>query len=148
MGWQTSTITQLIFNRETYNDIYQIENEIENNDKTIQNIKEELYTMTTSRPEDLLIHNEDMDLLSLQRETKDKLEILEECIIENYKLECLKETFKLRDGDFIENANRKQNIKKWLIDNYILDKSDFVNTNINNSNKENININIKNIEGD
>ena len=146
MGWQTSTITQLIFNRETYNDIYQIENEIENNDKTIQNIKEELYTMTTSRPEDLLIHNEDMDLLSLQRETKDKLEILEECIIENYKLECLKETFKLRDGDFIENTNRKQNIKKWLIDNYILDKSDFINTSINNSNKENINI--KNIEGD
>lgn len=146
MGWQTSTITQLIFNRETYNDIYQVENEIENNDKTIQNIKEELYTMTTSRPEDLLIHNEDMDLLSLQRETKDKLEILEECIIENYKLECLKETFKLRDGDFIENTNRKQNIKKWLIDNYILDKSDFTNTSINNSNKENINI--KNIEGD
>ncbi len=146
MGWQTSTITQLIFNRETYNDIYQVENEIENNDKTIQNIKEELYTMTTSRPEDLLIHNEDMDLLSLQRETKDKLEILEECIIENYKLECLKETFKLRDGDFIENTNRKQNIKKWLIDNYILDKNDFINTSINNSNKENINI--KNIEGD
>lgn len=146
MGWQTSTITQLIFNRETYNDIYQIENEIENNNKTIQNIKEELYTMTTSRPEDLLIHNEDMDLLSLQRETKDKLEILEECIIENYKLECLKETFKLRDGDFIENKNRKQNIKKWLIDNYILDKSDFINTNVNISNKENINI--KNIEGD
>ena len=146
MGWQTSTITQLVFNRETYNDIYQVENEIENNDKTIQNIKEELYTMTTSRPEDLLIHNEDMDLLSLQRETKDKLEILEECIIENYKLECLKETFKLRDGDFIENTNRKQNIKKWLIDNYILDKSDFINTSINNSNKENINI--KNIEGD
>lgn len=146
MGWQTSTITQLIFNRETYNDIYQVENEIKNNDKTIQNIKEELYTMTTSRPEDLLIHNEDMDLLSLQRETKDKLEILEECIIENYKLECLKETFKLRDGDFIENTNRKQNIKKWLIDNYILDKSDFINTSINNSNKENINI--KNIEGD
>lgn len=146
MGWQTSTITQLIFNRETYNDIYQVENEIENNDKTIQNIKEELYTMTTSRPEDLLIHNEDMDLLSLQRETKDKLEILEECIIENYKLECLKETFKLRDGDFIENTNRKQNIKDWLIDNYILDKSDFINTSINNSNKENINI--KNIEGD
>ena len=146
MGWQTSTITQLIFNRETYNDIYQVENEIENNDKTIQNIKEELYTMTTSRPEDLLIHNEDMDLLSLQRETKDKLEILEECIIENYKLECLKETFKLRDGDFIENTNRKQNIKKCLIDNYILDKSDFINTSINISNKENINI--KNIEGD
>ena len=146
MGWQTSTITQLIFNRETYNDIYQIENEIENNDKTIQNIKEELYTMTTSRPEDLLIHNEDMDLLSLQRETKDKLEILEECIIENYKLECLKETFKLRDGDFIENINRKQNIKKWLIDNYILDKSDFINTSINNTNKENININ--NIQAD
>ena len=67
MGWQTDVITQLVFNKETYNSQYEILDEIRENEKIIQNITEELSVMTTSRPEDLLIHNEDMDLLGLQR---------------------------------------------------------------------------------
>lgn len=134
MGWQTDVITQLEFNKETYNSIYGVERDIENNKKVLQDIIEEISVMVTARPEDLLLHNEDMDLLGLQREVKNKLEILEECIIENYKLECLKENFDLRDGDFIKNPNRKEAVKKWLIDNYILEESDFNNNSNNNSN--------------
>ena len=37
----------------------------------------------------------------------------------------LKDNFKCVDGDFIDNPNRKENVKKWLINNYILDESDF-----------------------
>lgn len=127
MGWQTDVITQLVFNKETYNSIYEIEEEIESNNKCIQNIKDELYVMTIARPEDLLIHNEEMDLLGLQRDVKDKLDLLEECIINNYKLELLKENFDLRDGDFIKNPERVSNIKKWLVDNYILESKDINN---------------------
>ena len=57
MGWQTDVITQLVFNKETYNSQYEILDEIRENEKIIQNITEELSVMTTSRPEDLLIHN-------------------------------------------------------------------------------------------
>ena len=135
MSWQTDVITQLVFNRETYNSTYSVLDEIRDNEKVIQNITEELSVMVTSRPSDLLLHNEDMDLLGLQREVKAKLELLEECIIENYKLECLKENFDLRDGDYINNPNRKEAVKKWLIDNYILDKEDFSSS--NNSNTSN-----------
>lgn len=127
MGWQTDVITQLVFNKETYNSIYEIEEEIESNNKCIQNIKDELYVMAIARPEDLLIHNEEMDLLGLQRDVKDKLELLEECIIDNYKLELLKENFDLRDGDFIKNPERVSNIKKWLVDNFVLESKDINN---------------------
>lgn len=127
MGWQTDVITQIVFNKETYNSIYEIEEEIECNNKCIQNIKDELYAMTIARPEDLLIHNEEMDLLGLQRDVRDKLELLEECIIENYKLEILKDNFDLRDGDYINNPEKTQNIKKWLVDNFILESKDINN---------------------
>ena len=127
MGWQTDVITQIVFNKETYNSIYEIEEEIECNNKCIQNIKDELYIMTTARPEDLLIHNEEMDLLGLQRDVRDKLELLEESIIENYKLEILRDNFNLRDGDYINNPEKTQNIKKWLVDNFILESKDINN---------------------
>lgn len=127
MGWQTDVITQIVFNKETYNSIYEIEEEIESNNKCIQNIKDELYIMTIARPEDLLIHNEEMDLLGLQRDVRDKLELLEECIIENYKLEILRDNFDLRDGDYINNPEKTQNIKKWLVDNFILESKDINN---------------------
>ena len=133
MSWETNIITQLVFNRETYNSTYSVLDEIRDNEKVIQNITEELSVMVTSRPSDLLLHNEDMDLFSLHRQVKDKLEVLEECIIDNYKLECLKENFDLRDGDFIKNPNRKEAVKKWLIDNYILDKEDFSSSNNSNT---------------
>ena len=125
MGWQTDVITQLVFNKETYNSIGEIEEEINHNKTIIQNITDELLLMSTARPEDLLLHNEEMDLLGLQRRVKDNLEVLEECIIENYKLECLKENFSLRDGDFIDNPQRKEKTKEWLVKNYIFDKEDF-----------------------
>lgn len=127
MGWQTDVITQIVFNKETYNSIYEIEEEIESNNKCIQNIKDELYIMTIARPEDLLIHNEEIDLLGLQRDVRDKLELLEECIIENYKLEILRDNFDLRDGDYINNPEKTQNIKKWLVDNFILESKDINN---------------------
>lgn len=134
MGWQTDVIAQLVFNKETYNSYYQVDDEINQNKRTIQNIIEELSVMATARPEDLLIHNEDMDLMGLQREVKDKIEILEECIIENYKLECLKENFDLRDGDFIENPKRKEAVKTWLISNFILEPKDFSNIDVDSNN--------------
>lgn len=138
MGWQTDVIAQLVFNKETYNSYYQVDDEINQNKRTIQNIIEELSVMATARPEDLLIHNEDMDLMGLQREVKDKIEILGECIIENYKLECLKENFDLRDGDFIENPKRKEAVKNWLINNFILEPKDFSNIDVDNNNNNTI----------
>lgn len=136
MGWQTNVITKLEFNKETYNSTIHIEEDIDSNNKIIQNIIEELSVMAVTRPKDLLLHNEEMDLLSLQRKVKDKIGLLKKCYIENYKLRCLKENFNLRNGDFIHNYIRRYNIKKWLLDNYILKQED-LNMDIDDAEHEN-----------
>lgn len=125
MGWQTDVLTQVVFNRETYNCLYEVEEEIESNNKIIRQLIDEIVVMALSRPEDLLLHNEEMTILDCLQELKDKIESLQEYSINNYKLECLKENFNLRSGDFIDNPNKKGAIKKWLIDNYIFSKEDF-----------------------
>ena len=53
-----------------------------------------------------------------------------------YALEALKNNFKCIDGDYVDNPDRKKNIKKWLIDNYILDKED-INENVDNIENKN-----------
>lgn len=124
MGWQTDVLTQVVFSKETYNSIYEVEDAIDEEDSLIKNLNEDLLTLAVSRPADWLINNPDMDLLSLKNDVRGKLELLEESIISRYKLRCLKENFDLRDGDFIKNKKVRHNIKQWLIDNYILEKED------------------------
>ena len=130
MGWQTDVLTQIVFNKENYNSVYEVENSIDEENTLITNLKEDLLALAVSRPSDWLINNEDMDLSSLKNDAKGKLELLEECIIKVYELECLKKNFDLRDGDFINNKKVRHNIKQWLIDNYILEKED-LNMDIN-----------------
>ena len=61
----------------------------------------------------------------------------------------LKENFDCVDGDYIDNPDRKINVKKWLIDNYILDKSDFDNYQFNKPNFRDIEpVDLNVIEGD
>ena len=130
MGWQTDVLTQIVFNKENYNSVYEVENSIDEENTLITNLKEDLLALAVSRPSDWLINNEDMDLSSLKNDAKGKLELLEECIIKVYELECLKKNFDLRDGDFINNKKVRHNIKQWLLDNYILEKED-LNMDIN-----------------
>lgn len=135
MGWQTDVLTQIVFNKETYNSVYEVENSIDEENTLITNLKEDLLALAVSRPSDWLINNEDMDLSSLKNDAKGKLELLEECIIKVYELECLKKNFDLRDGDFIKNDKVRHNVKQWLIDNYILEKED-LNMDINDEEKD------------
>ena len=105
---------------------------------------------STSRPQDILINRGEATLETIQEDVEEMLDLLEEYFVRKNDLEALKDNFKCVDGDFIDNPNRKENIKKWLIDNYILDKSDF--SSVNNTNNTQINdikpIDINAIEGD
>lgn len=150
MGWETNVITQISFNKETYDSIYKVEEEIDFCNKRIQEIVNKLMIYSTSRPQDILLNREEATLEDIQEEVEDMLDLLEEYFIKRNDLEALKNNFKCVDGDFIDNPNRKENIKKWLIDNYVLDKSDF--SSINNTNNTQTNdirpIDINTIEGD
>ena len=150
MGWETNVITQISFNKETYDSIYKVEEEIDFCNKRIQEIVNKLMVYSTSRPQDILLNREEATLETIQEEVEDMLDLLEEYFVKRSDLEALKNNFKCVDGDYIDNPNRKENVKKWLIDNYILDKSDFSSvSNTNNTQTNDIKpIDIKAIEGD
>ena len=150
MGWETNVITQISFNKETYDSIYKVKDDIDFCNKRIQEIVNKLMVYSTSRPQDILLNRSEATIETIQEEVEDMLDLLEEYFIKRNDLEILKDNFKCVDGDYIDNPNRKENVKKWLIDNYILDKSDF--SNVNNTDNTQINdikpIDINAIEGD
>ena len=150
MGWETNVITQISFNKEAYDSIYKVEEEIDFCNKRIQEIVNKLMIYSTSRPQDILLNRGEATLETIQEEVEDMIELLEEYFVKRSDLRALKNNFKCVNGDFIDNPNRKENVKKWLIDNYILDKSDF--SSVNNTNNTQINdikpIDISTIEGD
>ena len=150
MSWETNVITQISFNKETYNSIYKVEEEIDFCNKRIQDIVNKLMIYSTSRPQDILLNRGEATLKTIQEDVEEMLDLLEEYFVRKNDLEILKDNFKCVDGDYIDNPNRKENVKKWLIDNYILDKSDF--SSVNNTNNTQTNdirpIDINTIEGD
>ena len=150
MGWETNVITQISFNKEAYDSIYKVEEEIDFCNKRIQEIVKKLMIYSTSRPQDILLNREEATLETIQEEVEDMLDLLEEYFVKRSDLRALKNNFKCVNGDFIDNPNRKENVKKWLIDNYILDKEDF--SSVNNTNNTQTNdikpIDISTIEGD
>lgn len=148
MGWETNVITQISFNKETYNSIYKVEEEINFCNKRIQDIVNKLMIYSTSRPQDILLNRDEATIETIQEEVEDMIELLEEYYIKRSDLEALKDNFKCVDGDYIDNPNRKENVKKWLIDNYILDKSDFSSNNTKKDIKDIEPIDINAIEGD
>ena len=136
MGWETNVITQIVFNKETYDSIYKVEEEIDFCNRRIQEIGNKLMIYSTSRPEDILLNKKEDTIENIQEDVRDMIYLLQEYFVKRYALEALKNNFKCVDGDYIDNPDRKKNIKKWLIDNYILDKED-INENVDNIENEN-----------
>ena len=150
MGWETNVITQISFNKESYDSMYKVEEEIDFCNKRIQEIVNKLMIYSTSRPEDILLNKKEDTIENIQEDVRDMIYLLQEYFVKRYALEALKNNFKCVDGDYIDNPNRKENVKKWLIDNYILDKSDFssVNNTANTQTNDIKPIDISTIEGD
>ena len=136
MGWETNVITQIVFNKETYDSIYKVEEEIDFCNKRIQEIGNKLMIYSTSRPEDILLNKKEDTIENIQEDVRDMIYLLQEYFVKRYALEALKNNFKCVDGDYIDNPDRKKNIKNWLIDNYILDKED-INENVDNVENKN-----------
>ena len=129
MGWETNVITQISFNKEAYDSIYKVEEEIDFCNRRIQEIGNKLMIYSTSRPEDILLNKKEDTIENIQEDVRDMIYLLQEYFVKRYALEALKNNFKCVDGDYIDNPDRKKNIKNWLIDNYILDKED-INENV------------------
>ena len=138
MGWETNVITQIVFNKETYDSIYKVEEEIDFCNRRIQEIGNKLMIYSTSRPEDILLNKKEDTIENIQEDVRDMIYLLQEYFVKRYALEALKNNFKCVDGDYVDNPDRKKNIKNWLIDNYILDKED-INENVDNIENKKLN---------
>lgn len=123
MGWETNVLSNISFCKETYNNLHEVEIAITDTEKSINKIKQLIHIMTTSRPEDLLLNTED-NLFSLSNQVEELINDLEEYNVQLYKLKQLKDNYSTVDGDFIENPNRKKNVREWLVNNFVLDKED------------------------
>ena len=81
MGWETNVITQITFNKETYDSIYKVEEELEFCNKRIKEIVNSIMMYSTSRPQDILLNREEATLETIQEDIEDKLELLEEYFV-------------------------------------------------------------------
>ena len=148
MSWETNVITQISFNKETYDSIGKVEDEINFCNRRIKELTNKLMIYSISRPQDILLNRREATLENIQEDVEDILDLLEEYFIKRNNLEALKENFKCVDGDYIDNPDRKINVKKWLIDNYILDESDFNNKSDKSNFKDIEPVDLNVIEGD
>ena len=71
MSWETNVITQISFNKETYNSIYKVEEEIDFCNKRIQEIVNKLMIYSTSRPQDILLNRGEATLETIQEEVEE-----------------------------------------------------------------------------
>ena len=124
MGWQTDVITQVVFNKKTYNSVFEVEDDIDKCNDSMSAIVRKLLIYSTSRPEDILLNRKEATLSDIQLEVTELLKDFRDDVIEKYKLQCLKDNFKCRQGDFIDNEDAQANIRKYLTDNFILTEED------------------------
>ena len=106
MGWETNVITQISFNKETYDSIYKVKDDIDFCNKRIQEIVNKLMVYSTSRPQDILINRGEATLETIQEDVEEMLDLLEEYFVRKNDLEALKDNFKCVDGDFIDNLKK------------------------------------------
>ena len=117
MGWETNVPAMIVFNKETYQDEYQVRQEIEKLKGIIEDFKEDLVIYAMGNPKDFVEKEE--PVMALKNVVKDVLDIIEEDTIKLYKLELLLDNFKCRGGDFVDNSEYKKSIEEWMEKSYI-----------------------------
>lgn len=96
MGWSTELFCNISYNRQTFNSRYEVEDALEDVNKSIDRIQAELRDLALmTEPEKLLVTKRDDDDSSIywqiKRTVEDDLEMLREDVVERYKLNILLE---------------------------------------------------------
>ena len=125
MGWETNVPAMIVFNKETYQDEFQVRQEIEELKDRIKDFKEDLIIYAMGNPKDFVEKEE--PVMALKNVVKDVLDIIEEDTIKLYKLELLLENFKCRGGDFVNNSEYKKSIEEWMEKSYINGNIEYYN---------------------
>lgn len=131
MGWSTNLFCNIIFNKETFNSKYQVEQKLKEAKESIQYYKDRLLSLVMITEPEKFFDLEDNNLIDQMRyELSDILGELEHYYVTEYKLELLldnwdnchdKEGYAINppndiawdtaylDGDFINNKETDEN---------------------------------------
>lgn len=117
MGWETNVPAMITFNKVTYQNEYQVKQEIEEVKERIADAKECLLIYAMGNPKDFIEGSE--SVMSLKDTVKETIEWLTTEEIHLYKLELLLDNFKCRGGDFVKNPDYEKSIEEWMEKSYI-----------------------------
>lgn len=93
MGWATYLTTDIKFNRQTYNSLYEVEEAIDEVREQIKFVKENLLMIAATTDMKSLCENDEDPIYATRSRVNDLLESYEEATIDLYKLELLKEAW-------------------------------------------------------
>lgn len=108
MGWGTYCNVELYFSKETYNDKYEVEQELEDVRNNMKRIEQQIAMLCAGNAKDLLnckdCENYPMDAVDVLTTKLNELkEWYQESVVDKYRLELLLDNWDTRHGDYIEN---------------------------------------------
>lgn len=107
MGWGTYCNAELYFSKETYNDKYEVEEELKDVRNNMKRIEQQIAMLCAGNAKDLLnckdCENYPMDAVDVLATKLNELkEWYQESVVDEYRLELLLENWDTRHGDYIE----------------------------------------------
>lgn len=119
MGWQTDVVGEITFNRETYNNMYEVDARIEEINKAIRSIENSIFILCSSKPKEALnckdsLGNDVHPYEVLNSTLISELDFLKENYYDLFKLQFLKDNWPLRTGDYVKNINAKEEFAKFI----------------------------------
>ena len=109
MGWSTELFCNISYNRKTFNSKIEVEDEISDLDNRIESCKKVLRDMALMTEPSKFVDNNTNPYYFVTEQVEDNLELLEEYIIERYKLLILLDSW--------DNCHNKEGLAIYPPDN-------------------------------
>lgn len=98
MSWGTDFTTDIFLTRQSFSNLYELENKIEDNNKLISSIKSRIMMYGSSSPSELIPEDWEEDAINfIAQRIEELFEEYEEVLIENYRLYLYLETKPFKD---------------------------------------------------
>lgn len=121
MGFGTTLYTDIYFNRETYNSLYEVEDELEQTNNLIKILEKDIESLTLITEPKKFCSEEDDPICFLQNRVRESLHELNELYINRYKLTLLKDEWDKchNDEGLAIPAPREVRYKSFLSGDFI-----------------------------
>lgn len=107
MGWQTDLVCRISFDNKTYNDLYEVEEDIATNKKIVQDAKKQLHDLAIMTEPKKFFNEEDGEILwQIQKKVDECLEIIDDYMMDLHDLYLLRDNW--------DNCHNKDGLAKAI----------------------------------